>query len=389
MNSRERILAALARSPADRIPLDIGGMAQSGIHRTAYARLRNYLGLPKREIQTLNVITQAARLDEDLLERLEVDTRLVYGQWASEARVRISDHGDYCGFRDEWSLEWRMPRTGGFYYDMVHHPLAELDGDNVDELLKRFNWPDPEAPWRLQGLREEAKHARQQGKLVVLMGLCPGIVEVTAWLLGLQRFYMAMLSEPQVVEALLDKLVELKARYWRAALAAAGEFVDVVNEADDLAGQQALLISPEAYRQVIKPRHRALFGAIKQAAPHVKLLLHSCGAVRPLIPDFIELGVDALHPIQVSAAGMDPRELKREFGRDLCFWGGGVDTQRVLGRGTRQEVIDDVRRNIEALAGEGGFVFGTIHIIQADVPPENIMTMWETFRQYAGGGRGD
>jgi uroporphyrinogen decarboxylase len=155
----------------------------------------------------------------------------------------------------------------------------------------------------------------------------------------------------------------------------------VVLEADDMAGQQSLLFSPETYRKIIKPRHEKLFFFIKEQAP-IRLFFHSCGAIRPLIADLIDAGIDILNPVQISAAGMDPKELKQEFGRDLIFWGGGVDTQGVLGTGTPEEVKEDVKRNIEALAPGGGFVFAAVHDIQANVPPENIMAMWEAWKAY-------
>jgi len=379
MNAHERVSAAIDHREPDRIPFDLGGMAQSGIHKTAYASLRRYLGLPETEIQLLNIITQVARLDDDVQERLRIDTYLVYGQWANSKKVTLRDEGAYLTYTDEWGVGRRMPKEGGFYFDMYQHPLAV---DDVEAGLRNYPWPDPTDPARLEGLRDEAKRARERGKFVVLMGLCPGIAEMYSWLRGFDRFYMDLATEPGIVARFLDKMVELKATYWERALAEVGEYVDAVNEADDVAGQDGLLMSPATYRQLIKPYHRALFAAIKKSAPHVKILFHSCGAVRPLIPDFIEIGVDILNPIQISAKGMDPYELKREFGKGICFWGGGVDTQHVLGSGPPQRIRDDVRRNIDALAPGGGFVFGPTHIIQANVPPENLMTMWETLQEY-------
>jgi uroporphyrinogen decarboxylase len=155
----------------------------------------------------------------------------------------------------------------------------------------------------------------------------------------------------------------------------------VVVEADDSGGQNALLMSPRTYRSLIQPRHRRLFSFIKDQAP-VKVFYHTCGAVRKLIPDLIDAGIDILNPVQIGAKGMDLHELKQEFGRDLVFWGGGVDTQSVLGTGTPMEIKDHVRQNIEALAPGGGFVFAAVHDIQANVPPENIMAMWEAWRAY-------
>jgi uroporphyrinogen decarboxylase len=207
-----------------------------------------------------------------------------------------------------------------------------------------------------------------------------------AWTRGFEQFYVDLAINHKFIAYMLDRLVEFKGAFWQRALAEMGDLVDVVLEYDDLGIQQTLMFSPETYRKVVKPRHKKLFSfarfsAIKQQAP-IKLFFHSCGAVRPLIGDLIEAGIDILNPVQISAAGMDPQELKQEFGRDVVFWGGGVDTQRVLGTATPEEVKEDVRRNIEALAPGGGFVFAAVHDVQADVPPENIMAMWEAWRAY-------
>ena len=377
MNSRQRVIAACNHQESDRIPFDIGGMAQSGIHKTAYDNLRDCLGMPKTQTRLLNVITQVARQDDDFQDRLLVDTSLVYGRWADPGNVALTDCGPYIAYTDEWGIGRRIPKEGGYYFDMYQHPL---DADDARERLKDYPWPDPTDPARFDGLREEAKRARETGRFVVLMGLCPGIVEMYSWLRGFERFYTDLAAEPDIAAHFLEKMLELKAAYWKNALSKVGECIDAVNEADDLAAQEALLISPDTYRRIIKPYHRELFARIKQCAPHVKLLFHSCGAVRPLIPDFIEIGVDILNPIQTSAGGMDAHELKKEYGRDLCFWGGGIDTQQVLGDGTPGQIRDNVRRNIDALAPGGGFVFGPTHIIQPNVPPENFMAMWEAFQ---------
>jgi uroporphyrinogen decarboxylase len=176
---------------------------------------------------------------------------------------------------------------------------------------------------------------------------------------GYEGFYTDLAVNQEVVTTMLDRLVEFKCAYWERALGMVGDLIDVVIEADDLAGQHAPLLSPTTYRKLIKPRHKRLFDFIKSQA-EVKIFFHSCGAVRAFLPDFIDAGIDILNPVQISAAGMDLHGLKRDFGRDLVFWGGGVDTQQVLASGTPQQVRDDVRRNIEALAPGGGFVFAAV-----------------------------
>jgi uroporphyrinogen decarboxylase len=211
----------------------------------------------------------------------------------------------------------------------------------------------------------------------------PGIWEVALWLRGFENFFCDMAVNVPFAEALMDIICEIKMKYWAQALELLGANVMMISEADDLASQDRCLCSPDMYRKLIKPRHTKLFAFIrKQAKVPVKIFYHSCGAVKELIPDLIESGIDILNPVQVSAAGMDTRELKRQFGRDITFYGGGVDTQRVLPRGTPSEVRDEVKRRVDDLAPGGGFIFNTVHNIQADVPPENIMAMWETLQEF-------
>lgn len=379
MNSRDRALATLNHKETDCIPFDLGGMAQSGIHRTAYINLRRFLKLPEKEVHLLNIITQVARQDKDFNERLKIDTQIVYGRWANSKEVTLRNEGNYYTYTDEWGIGHRIPKIGGHYYDLYAHPL---NINNVDEGLKTYIWPDPTDPKRFAGLEEEIKCAKKYKKLIVLMGLCPGIVEMYSWLRGFANFYIDLVTKPKIVEYFLDKMVELKAAYWKYILNKFGQHIDVVNEADDMAGQNSMLFSPETYRKLVKPYHRALFSTIKKVAPHVKILFHTCGAIRPIIPDLIEVGIDILNPIQIGAKGMNSIELKKDFGKDLSFWGGGVDTQNVLEKGKPQEIRNHVRRNIEALASEGGYVFSTDHIIQPNVSPENIMVMWDTFQKY-------
>jgi uroporphyrinogen decarboxylase len=183
-------------------------------------------------------------------------------------------------------------------------------------------------------------------------------------------------------EALMERFLQIKLAFWERALPALGDVVDVILEADDYGTQESQLVSPQVFRALVKPRLAQLLGRVHQLAPHVRVLFHSCGSVRPIIPDLIEVGVDILNPIHVASAGMEPRGLKRDFGDTLCFWGGGVDTQGVLPYGTPEQVRADVLRRIEALAPGGGWVFNTVHNVQADVPPANLMAMWETLRRH-------
>jgi uroporphyrinogen decarboxylase len=379
MNSRERILTALDHKEPDRIPFDVGG-ANTTIHVKAYAALREYLGLPEVEIQFLHQAGQVARLDEDFLKLLKVDTRFIaVTKPMSTGGAELRDEGDYLAMTDSWGVGWKTPKVGGLYFDMYQHPLA---GSDVREKLKTYAWPSASKPSIYAGQLEMAKDIQSRGLASVMGGYSAGPFEKFSWLRGFNDAFTDFALDPDLVKTMMDKIVELKVEYWERALGAAGKFVDVVFEGDDVAGQDKLLISPKTYRDIIKPRHQEIFQAIKKFAPHVKIHFHTCGAIRPLIPDLIEIGVDILNPVQISAAGMDPFELKKEFGKDLSFWGGGIDTQNVFSTGTPQEIRDDVRRNIDALAPGGGFVFNTIHNTQSDVPPENFMAMWEALQEY-------
>jgi uroporphyrinogen decarboxylase len=210
-----------------------------------------------------------------------------------------------------------------------------------------------------------------------------GIFDMATMVHGIEDTLMDMAANPTAMEDLFDRITEFQMRVWTNTLEILGDNVDVCLHSDDLGSQVTSIMSPEMYRRLLKPRHAELFAHIKKSAKaDVKLLLHSCGSVRSLIPDLIDTGIDALNPVQVGAAKMDTRELKREFGSELSFWGGGIDTQKILPHGSVSEVKDEVKRRIDDLAPGGGFVFAAVHNIQPDVPPENIHAMWEAFREH-------
>ena len=378
MNSRQRVLQAINHQEPDRVPFDLGGTGLSTIHVTAYGNLRHHLGLSRAEPRVAFVPEQLVLVDEDVAERLRTDVRPVLPGQASGFAYAFRDEGAYEAYTDEWGIGWRMPKEGGFYYDMYYHPLA---GARTPEEFKEYPFPDPVDDGRFAPLRAQAEAAAAQGKAVALAGPCAGIAEIYSWLRGYEQYYVDLALNQQYAAYMLDRMVEFKSAYWERALRELGDLVDIVIEADDLGGQNAPLMSPKTYSNLIQPRHKRLFSFIKQQAP-VKIFYHTCGAVKRLLPDLVEAGIDILNPVQISAAGMNLGELKREFGRDLVFWGGGVDTQGLLGTGTPGEIRAHVRQNIELLAPGGGFVFAAVHDIQANVPPENIMAMWEAWREY-------
>jgi uroporphyrinogen decarboxylase len=380
MNSNERILATLNHHEPDRIPFDMGSCQVTGIHVVAYQNLRNALGLPEVKIQMCDAVQQLGSIDEDLVRLLNIDTRGLYPLNSHNWQVVEKDAGDYWAYYDEWGITHYRPKKNGLYFSVVKVPLPSTDLTVED--ISNYSWPDVGNPERIAGLRVQAEHYRSSGYAVVLKDSFAGIFEFAQRIVGMENLLMMMITNEKASCALFDKLLELKLDYWQTALAELGDLVDIVTYADDYGTQTSQIISPDMFRRLVKPRVKTLLETFAKLAPHAKRFFHSDGNVRPLIPDFLEMGVDILNPIHIRAKDMDPAALKRDFGRDLVFWGGGVDTQGVLPNGTPREVKDDVRRNIEALAPGGGYVFNTIHNIQPDVPPENIIAMWEALQEY-------
>ena len=380
MNSRERLLTALSHQEPDRIPFDMGGTQVTGIHVVAYRNLRQVLGLPPVEAGLCDTIQGLALPDDDVIQRLGVDVRGLFPLNSHNWNVREEDAGDYWAYHDEWGITHHRPKSNGLYFSVVQVPLS--DPNLTVDAIKKHPWPNMADPARIAGLRQRAESYRAAGYAVMLKDPFAGIFEMSQRIVGMENIMIMMALNQKVAGALFDKLMELKLSFWEMALPQLADVVDVISHADDYGTQESQLISPDMFREQIKPLLKILFERVKDLAPSAKRFFHSCGNVRPLLPDYIEIGVEILNPVHIRARGMDPIALKREFGQDLVFWGGGVDTQGVLPHGTPQEVKDDVRRNIEALAPGGGFVFNTVHNIQADVPPQNIIAMWDALQEY-------
>ncbi len=251
-----------------------------------------------------------------------------------------------------------------------------------EDVVERYPWPDASNKKRFAGLREQAIGYRNMELTVFTKGLCAGLFEMHQRVRGMENAMLDPFLFESNSDKLIGKLADLKIEFWDALLDEIGDVVDVVGEGDDYGTQQSQLIAPEQFRQYYLPHFTRILKFIKAKRPELKILFHSCGNVRPIIPDLIEMGVDILNPVHVTATGMEPVELKQDFGKDMVFWGGGVDTQHILPNGTPEQVKDDVKRNIDALAPGGGFVFSTIHNIQAEVPPQNIVAMIEALTAY-------
>jgi len=294
-------------------------------------------------------------------------------------------NGDRLILGAEGQPSARMP-AGGFYFDPVGEPLAncrsarELEKHRAE--IESFDLPG----FCNEGVAATAARAAElhaETEEAVVLNLCCHFLAGGTILRGYEQFMIDLMVEPEITDALLEILLEAYMKRVDLYAPQLAANVDVVLFNDDLGTQNGPIIAPELYRKVIKPRQAKLFGHARKAfdAP---ILFHSCGAVSEFMRDLAEVGVDALNPVQVSAAGMDSARLKKEFGKDICFWGGGCDTQNVLSRGTVQDVRDEVEKRIADFAPGGGFVFTQVHNIQADVPPENIVAMLEAAREFGG-----
>jgi len=381
LKPRERVLAAINHREPDHIPMDMGGTDVTGINVRAYRCLLEHLEpVSASEPQILDMVQQLAEPSEKFLRLIGAHCRGVFPSPPSKWKFQLHEDETDHWFIDEWGIKWRKPKSGGLYFDLAYHPLA---GASLEQ-VSAHSWPSPEDPARQVGLVETARRIHSEGEYaVILSGITGGgPMEVSAWLAGFQNFFIALARNPNWADALLDRILETKLRFWQAVLPKIGPYVDIISESEDLGTQYSLMISPSLFQRHIKPRLRQLFAGIKEAAPTVKILLHSDGAIVPILPDLIEIGVDILNPVQVSAKGMgDTAFLKREFGNNLVFWG-AIDTQRTLPFGTPQDVREEVQHRIQDLAPGGGYVLASVHNIQGDVPPGNIMAMVKAWQEF-------
>jgi uroporphyrinogen decarboxylase len=372
MGHRERVLRALNHQEPDRVPLDLGGSRSSSLVVEAYEGLNRHLE-SQEPCSIFSKWLNIVHPSEAMLQRFDIDTRSLSQGDPDNWQDIVFPDGSY---QDEWGVLRSRP-PGSLYYDLTKSPLAG-DVDVAD--LEKFCWPDPHDPGRCRPLAEAAARLHQGTDYAVVLSMPGGIVHQAQFLRGFEEWFTDLIADPKFFEALMEKLADLWIEMAKDELDTAGENVDVCFYGDDLAFQDGPMMSMDLYRKMIKPHHKRLFGYIKSRTS-ARIAYHTCGSVVHLIPDLIEMGVDALNPVQVSAKGMDSKTLKREFGKDICFWG-AIDTQRVLPFGTPDDVKAEVERRIDDLGPGGGYVLCAVHNIQADVSPENICTMYDTGREY-------
>ena len=379
MTSRARVQAALNFRIPDRVPIDLGGF-QTGIHKKAYIELLRYLNR-EEEIIMLDNVQQLVKPSEEILKLFHVDIRYVMAKgpegFDGSIRMNFRNGQLWHDLRDEFGVVWSMTDKQQLFMDISYHPLADAEtGD-----LGSYPFPDGGDSSRFRGIREEVSRLREGTPYAISTGI-GGVVYETCWYMrGLERWFIDMLENPSFCEVLMDRILKFWVDYYTGFMKEIGDLVDIVMIGDDLAGQTGPLFSPEFYRAIVKPRQKKLVQHIKSLTD-AKIWYHTCGGALEFIPDLLDNGIDILNPVQITAAGMDPRFLKENFGKKLVLWGGGIDSQHVLPFAGPEKIKEEVRKNLEIFKPGGGYVFNNVHNIQAGVPPENIVAMYEAAYQY-------
>jgi uroporphyrinogen decarboxylase len=407
MTSRERVLASLAHQETDRVPIDFSGHRSSGIAALVYPDLRRFLGLPSKPVRVYDMVQQLAVVDDDVLDRLGVDTIEMGRGFLLEDedwKAWVLPDGRPCQIpyyvqvekRDEdWYLlnasgqELAVQKKGFLYFEQTYFPLekrpfASDDFSDLEDVLSHTVWtgvasPGAHLPMDEKGLAEMAAKAKilRESTDRAIIGLFGGnMFEIPQMLFRMDNYLMYLRLYPDKANQFSEKLCELHIKSLEKWLTAVGSFIDIILFGDDLGGQTGPLISPSMYRQMVKPYHRRLWHRAKELAD-VKVMLHCCGGVRELMDDLIDAGLDAINPVQINASGMEPAQLKSRFGSRITLWGGGCDTRDILPNGSVDQVAAHVAGLVRMLRHGGGFVFQQVHNILADVPAENVVAMFD------------
>jgi uroporphyrinogen decarboxylase len=410
---RERILAAIEHREPDRVPVDLGATPSSGISAIAYGRLKQHLGITDGHTRVYDVVQQIAQPEDGILDRFGIDVldvgrafnrgdadwhdvQLPDGQRAlypASFHPEPRPDGSWIARSPDGVAIARMP-AGGTFFDQAWHPY--LDGypdrfNDLDDAMGKVLWAAlPHSPWDhadepgfWEELRTRALRLRESTDRAIIAVCGCNLFEWGTFLRRLDNFLMDLLTEPAAVERLLDALMERHLATLEKVCAAVGDVCDILRFGDDLGLDTGPFMRPELYRRFFKPRHAQLCEYVHTRTA-MKTFLHTCGSIYELLPDLIEAGYDVVNPVQTNCRDMEPERLKREFGRDITFWGGGCDTSHVLNRAEPAEVNAHVLERLEVFAPGGGFVFAAVHNILPEVPPENILAMFEAVRQFNG-----
>lgn len=416
MTSRERILATISHQEPDRVPVDMGATPSSGISAIAYGRLCRHLRIPGSRTRVYDVVQQLAQPEDAVLDRFGIDvvdlgrgfnaedgdwrpvtlfdgSPAEYPQWF---RPEATPQGGWRALADD-GTELAMQLKDMNFFDQTCFPWLDdypADMSGLPAAMGKVHWAAlAHSPWDNAGrpdfwtrLREEALALRATSDRAIMVVVGCNLFEWGTFLRRMDNFLMDLLAEPEQVEKLLEALMEIHLRTLEKVCAAVGDVADLCRFGDDLGTDTGPFMAPATYRSLFKRHHTRLCEFVHRHST-MKTFLHSCGSIHSLLPDLIEAGFDVVNPVQTACRDMEAERLKKDFGRDITFWGGGADTRETLNHGTPAQVRADVLGRLKVFAPGGGFVFNTIHNILPDVPPENIVAMFDAVEEYnrAGG----
>ena len=386
MNPRERVNITLNHKEPDKVPIDLGGN-QSSIHIKAYKKLLNYLEIEDKNIQYADFVQQIVRPCDQILERFGIDIRYIQ---PLGGMVRVQDmeplyEGKYVGVYDQFGVFWGDNAEKNLedilYYDPIIHPFEEFTSVNE---IKDYNWPDGRDKTLFEGLKEYAKILCEGTEFALSTPPVGCVYEYCTFLFGFTKTLRYLKTKPEFIITAMEGLLKYWTDYVTVFLGEVGEYLDVICINGDLAEQAGPIMSVKLYEKMIKPLERKLSDKIHELVD-AKINYHSCGAIAQFIPHFTEIGYDIINPVQISAFDMEPCSLKKRFGETMSFWGGLCNSQKTLPFGTPKQIREEVKRNFECLKPGGGFVASSIHNITAEVPPQNIVAMFDAaleFRKY-------
>lgn len=411
MTSRERVLASVRHTEPDCVPLDLGSTPSSGISAIAYNRFKKYLHISGGHTRVYDVVQQVAQPEMRVLDHIGADV-LDIGRMFNEKDsdwydVTLSDgstaqypvwfhpqkteDGGWEVYRQNGGQIARMP-AGGTFFDQTCFPYLDgypEDFKNLDADMGKVLWSAlPHSPWDhaseddfYEKLREKAIFLREHTDKALMVVCGCNMFEWGTFLRRIDNFLMDIYTDQENVERLLDALEEKHMQTVEKVCKAVGDVVDILRFGDDLGMDSGMFMSREKYREIFFPHHRRLCEYVHTHS-QMKTFLHSCGSIYPIIGDLIEAGYDILNPIQTTARQMDPAVLKREFGKDITFWGGGCNTRTILNHASPKEVYDYTKRMLDIFMPGGGYVFNQEHNILSDVPPENLEAMYRAVRDF-------
>jgi len=393
MTSRERVLTTLKHEEPDKVPIDLGGMGSTGIMGITYNELKRELGLKESSTRICDVSQQLAEPEKEILEFFEVDVISLDNSFGKDKEDWISWNlpngssasihknsmpvkiGDNWVLMDGSRMKAKMVPSC-LYFESCNPPLEKAT--SVDDINK-FNW-NYYTEEHFRNLEKKAKWLHDETEFAIMGRFGGSLVEEAETLRGWSNFMIDLVANQDFTESLLDKLTEVHLKNLEGYLQAVSPYIQIIQMGDDLGTQNGPQIDPELYKKIVKPYHKKIFQYVKNNSD-LYLFMHSCGSIYDFIPDFIDAGVDILNPVQFSAAKMDSTKLKGEFGDKITFWGGGVDTQNLLPFGTPSQITEQVKQQLKILAPGGGYVFASVHNIQANIPVNNILEVFDTVKQ--------